>query len=158
MKKTLREIHKHKNILAPTDGSAFSDKAVKEAAELAKELGSKLVVFYAVPQYQLPPLTEGLSTATSRQEKERAQKALEAHAQAVLASAAQKAKLPNGTLDRHFVVSNCPYAAILDAAKKFKCDLIVMASHGIRGVSGLLLGSETQKVLIHSKIPVLVVR
>ena len=61
-------------------------------------------------------------------------------------------------MEQQFTVSNSPYEAIIEAAKKFECDLIVMASHGRRGVSGVLLGSETQKVLTHSKIPVLVVR
>ena len=76
----------------------------------------------------------------------------------MLASAAKKANLANGKLERYFVVSNSPYAAILDAARKFKCELIVMASHGRHGLSGVVLGSETNKVLIYSKIPVLVVR
>ena len=76
----------------------------------------------------------------------------------MLSLAAKKAKLSNGNLEQHFVISNSPYEAIIAAAKKFKCDLIVMASHGRRGVSGVLLGSETQKVLTHSLIPVLVVR
>ena len=142
----------------PTDGSEFTDAAIDEAAKLAKELGSKLVLFYAAPHYDSPPVSEGLSAPNWLKDRDSAKKEMEAHAQAVLASGAIKAKLPNGTLDRHFVVSNSPYAAILDAATRFKCELIVMASHGRRGVSGVLLGSETQKVLTYSKIPVLVVR
>ena len=148
----------YKSILVPTDGSEFSDAAVEEAAKLAKELGSKLVLFYAAPHYEPPLASEGLSAPNWPKDRESAKKEREDHAQAVLASAAKKAKLPNSTLDRRFVVSNSPYEAILDAAKKFKCELIVMASHGRRGISGVLLGSETNKVLIHSKIPVLVVR
>ena len=60
--------------------------------------------------------------------------------------------------DTHFVISESPYRAIIDAANQHGCDLIFMASHGRGGVAGLLLGSETQKVLVHSKIPVIVYR
>ena len=148
----------YSSILVSTDGSKFSNKAVKEAAKLSKELGSKLVLFYAIHDYEVPFLEEGISAPTYVKARDKAQKQMEAMAQSVLASAAKKAKMPNGTLELHFVVSNFPYAAIIRAAKKFKCELIVMASHGRHGLSGIVLGSETHKVLVHSKIPVLVVR
>ena len=130
----------YKTILVPTDGSELDDAAIKEAAKLARELGSKLVLFYVVPQYQWPP------------------QAIQDEAKQILAYAAQSSNLAGVTVEQQFTVSNSPHEAIIAAAKKFKCALIVMASHGRRGVSGVLLGSETQKVLTHSKIPVLIVR
>jgi nucleotide-binding universal stress UspA family protein len=148
----------YKSILVPTDGSEFSDAAIKEAARLAKELGSRLVLFYAVPRYPLPPLTEGLSAAGRVKEKEQAQRAMEAEGQAILAAAAKNAMLAGLDVRQQCVVSNSPYEAIIEAAINSECELIVMASHGRRGLSGVLLGSETQKVLTHSKVPVLVVR
>ena len=146
------------SILVPVDGSEFSEKAVKEAARLAQALGSKLLLFYAAPHYHLLPLTEGLSPGNRPEEKAMARKEMEDWAKSLLAEAARKANLADGKVEQHFVMSDSPYEAILLIAKKFKCDLIVMASHGRRGVSGVLLGSETQKVLTHSKVPVLVVR
>ena len=148
----------YSSILVPTDGSEFSEKAIREAARLAQLLGSKLVLFYAAPHYHLPLLAEGVSAPGRPKEKERAKREMEDEAQAMLAAAARSAKLADGKLEQQFVISNSPYEAIIKAAKKLKCDLIVMASHGRRGLSGVILGSETQKVLTHSKIPVLVVR
>ena len=130
----------YKSILVPIDGSELSDAAIREAAKLAKAPGSKLVLFYAVPQYQLPPL------------------AIEEEPKRVLAYAAQNFNLAGLNVEQQFTVSNSPYKSIIEAAKVFQCELIVMASHGRHGVSGVLLGSETQKVLTHSSIPVLVVR
>ena len=119
-------------ILVPVDGSEFSEKAVKEAARLAHALGSKLVLFHAVPQH-LPPLVEGMSAATRPRERAAARKEMEDWAQAVLSAAATKAKISNGNVEQHFEISNSPYEAIIQAARKFDCELIVMASHGRRG-------------------------
>ena len=146
------------SILVSTDGSAFSDKAVREAAVLARELGAKLVLFYAAPVYEMPLLEEGMAGARYRIGKEQAQRAIEAGAKQILADSARTISVEGVTVDQQFTVSSSPYEAIIEAAKKFKCDLIVMASHGRRGLSGLVLGSETQKVLTHSKLPVLVIR
>ncbi len=147
----------YSRILVPVDGSEFSEKAVKEAANLGHALGSKLLLFHAAAEH-VPPLVEGMSAATRPRERAQAKKEIEDWAQAVLSAAAKKAKLSNGNVEQHFEISNSPYEAIIQAAKKHQCDLIVMASHGRRGVSGVLLGSETQKVLTHSLVPVLVVR
>ena len=146
-----------KNILVPTDGSEFSDAAIEEAAKLAKALGAKLVLFNAAPQH-LPPLTEGFSAPGRPKETEAVHRAAEAEAKKLLASAANNFNLSGLTVEQQFTLSNSPYEAIIEAAKKFECELIVMASHGRRGLEGLLLGSETQKVLTHSRVPVLVVR
>ena len=147
----------YKSILVPTDGSAFSDAAIQEAAKLAKELGSKVVLFYAAPHH-LPPLTEGFSAPGRPKEIEEAHKAIEREGKTMLASAASNVKLAGVAVEQQCTVSNSPYEAIIEAAKKFQCELIIMGSHGRRGLSGVLLGSETQKVLTHSTIPVLVVR
>ena len=148
----------YNSILVPTDGSEFSDAAVREAAKLAEVLGSKLVLFYAVPYYYypLPALTDA-PYRPGEMDQERTPKAMEAEAEEVLASAARHVNLAV-TVERQYAVSNSPYEAIIEAAKKFQCELIVMGSHGRSGLSGVLLGSETRKVLTHSTIPVLVVR
>ncbi len=130
----------YQSVLVPTDGSELDDAAIKEAAKLARQFGSKLVLFYAVPQYQWPS------------------EAIDGEAKQILAYAATSSNLAGITVEQRFTVSNSPYEAIIEAAKAFHCEVIVMASHVRRGVSGVLLGSETQKVLAHSKIPVLVVR
>lgn len=148
----------YSSILVSTDGSDFSDKAVREAAKLAKELGSQLVLFYAVPHYEMPHLAEGMSAPRYPKEKKEAQRAMEAEAKQILAHSASNVIVAGVTVEQQFTVSHSPYEAIIEAAKKFKCELIVMASHGRRGLSGVVLGSETQKVLTHSTIPVLVVR
>ena len=148
----------YKSILVPTDGSELSDAAIKEAAKLAKELGAKLVLFHAAPHYRLPPISEGLSTPTWPDVRQTAIKETEAEAKRLLASAARNVNLAGLSVDQQLAVSDSPYEAIIEAANEFQCELIIMASHGRRGLSGILLGSETQKVLTHSSIPVLVVR
>ncbi len=148
----------YKTILAPTDGSEFSDAALREAGALAKTLGAKVILFHAIPHYHAAPLTEGLSAAGYFQEIEHAQEEQKAEGEQILTSAARNVNLVGVEVERDSAVSNSPYEAIIEAANRYSCDLIVMASHGRRGLSGLLLGSETQKVLTHSRIPVLVVR
>lgn len=146
----------YKTILVATDGSELSDKALQEAANLLDGSKPKLVLFHAAALH-LPPLTEGLSDPMRPEERDLATKAAEERARTLLSSAAAMVKSA-GTIEQRFTVSNSPFEAIIEAANKFGCDLIVMASHGRRGLSGVLIGSETQKVLTHSKIPVLVVR
>lgn len=145
-------------ILVSTDGSELSKKAIREADKLAHRIGSKLVLIYVVANRHLPPLTEGFSSPDRSAERERARKDMEAEGQAVISDAAKSVTMTRDTLEQHFVISDSPYEAIIEAARQSDCSLIVMASHGRRGLSGVLLGSETQKVLTHSKIPVLVVR
>ena len=145
-------------ILVPVDGSAFSRKAAKEAAKFAQRTGSTLVLFYAAPDYRsfLSEVFAPPGRLPSLREK--ARRAMESEGEAVLAAAAKAAAMKNSKVVKHLVMSDTPYEAIISAAKKFKCDLIVMASRGRHRVSGVLLGSETQKVLTHSPVPVLVVR
>jgi nucleotide-binding universal stress UspA family protein len=146
----------YQHILVPTDGSKLSAKTAKQAVKLAKALGARITGFYAAPVSSSTYYSEGYilrapaAKAQAEFAQEQARKCL-----SVIEVEAEVEKVP---CEVFHVASDSPYEAIIDAAKKKKCDLIFMASHGRRGLSGLLLGSETHKVLIHSKIPVLVCR
>ena len=143
-------------ILVPTDGSQLSDRALREAGQLARTLGATLTLFYAAPAYRTPVATFEGSMVHNVMTPQRYRITMRAHARRLLDAAARKA---GGTVTQRVCeFSDQPYEAIISAAKKNRCGLIVMASHGWRGLKGLLLGSETHKVLTHSRIPVLVVR
>jgi nucleotide-binding universal stress UspA family protein len=146
----------YKHILVATDGSKLSQKAVTHAIALAQALGAKLTVFYASPDYPLPAYADGV-VYEPVSKKEYAALATQ-EAEKILSAIAQKAEAGGLECATVHTIAPAPWEAILAAAKKAKADAIVMASHGRRGVSALLLGSETQKVLTHSKIPVIVVR
>jgi len=145
-----------KNILVPTDGSKLSVKAAKQAVKLAKVLGAKITGFYAAPDFSSTYYGDGyiLRAPSAAEQTEFAQN----QARKYLSAIEVEAEVEKVPCDIFHTVSDSPYEAIIDAAKKKKCDLIFMPSHGRRGLSGLVLGSETQKVLVHSKIPVLVCR
>jgi nucleotide-binding universal stress UspA family protein len=145
-----------KHILVPTDGSRLSVKTVKQAVKLAKSLGARVTGFYATPEYDSTYYSDGyiLRAPSAKAHAE----ATEKQARKCLSTIEVEAGVEKVPCEIMHVVSDSPYEAIIDAAKKKKCDLIFMASHGRRGLSGLVLGSETHKVLIHSKIPVLVCR
>jgi Universal stress protein UspA and related nucleotide-binding proteins len=146
----------YKNILVATDGTRLSGKAIIQAIALAKALGARLTAFYASPDYPLPVYAEGaIVEPMSRREYAAICKD---EADRILGAVAAKAKAARVAFSAVHVVNSTPWRAILAAARRHRCDAIVMASHGRRGVSALLLGSETQKVLTHSKIPVVVVR
>lgn len=146
----------YKHILVPTDGSKLSAKAIKQAVKLAKSLGAKVTGFYSTPEFGSTYYGDGyiLRAPSAKAYEESAQKQAR-HCLSAIEVEAEVEKVPCEVMH---VVSDSPYEAIIDAAKKKKCDLIFMASHGRRGLSGLVLGSETHKVLIHTKIPVLVCR
>lgn len=145
-----------KHLLVPTDGSALSSDTAKRAVDFARETGARLSFFFAKPDYPVAFYGEGALIDPTTPEKfaEMADK----QAREVLAGCEKLAAEAGVPCDSSSAVSDIPYEAIIDAADKSGCDLIFMASHGRRGFSGLLLGSETQKVLTHSKIPVLVYR
>ena len=147
----------YQNILIATDGTKLSAKAVKTGLQLAKAVGAKVTAFFAGPDYPTPVYSEG-AVFTNYVSKTRFAKEREAFARKMLGEIEKMGAKAGVTVAPEFGVSNTPYDAILRAARRRKCDLIVMASHGRRGMSAMLLGSETQKVLTHSKIPVLVVR
>jgi len=145
-----------KHILVPTDGSRLSVKAAKRAVKLAKSLGARVTGFYAAPDFSSTYYGDGYILRLPSAE---AQAALsQKQARRCLSTIEVEAEVEKVPCEVFHMISDSPYEAIIDAAKKKKCDLIVMASHGRRGLSALVLGSETQKVLIHSKIPVLVCR
>jgi nucleotide-binding universal stress UspA family protein len=145
-----------KHILVPTDGSALSTDTVKKAIEFAREANARITFFYAKPEYPVSFYGEGALIDPTTPEK--FAELADEQAQVLLAAAESLAKEREVPSARLAITSDVPYEAIIAAAAQAGCDLIFMASHGRRGFSGLLLGSETQKVLTHSSIPVLVYR
>src|SRR5262245_13103427 len=146
----------YKNLLVATDGSKLSGRAVAHAIELAKAVGATLTAFYAAPDYPMPAYSDGIVyEPVSRKEYA---KLAEQDADKILGTVAARARAANVECKTAYLIATSPWEAILAAARKHKCDAIVMASHGRRGLSAVLLGSETQKVLTHSKLPVIVVR
>jgi nucleotide-binding universal stress UspA family protein len=146
-----------RRILACSDGSPRARKAVAAAAKLAALCGARLAVVFVIPPYVLPAYGEAaqyVPGVTPKLYKQRA----DALANKVLAPAARLAQKTGVACETLAVNAAEPWSGILHAAHKRKCDLIVMASHGRRGIAQALLGSETQRVLTHSRIPVLVVR
>jgi nucleotide-binding universal stress UspA family protein len=143
-----------KNILLPTDGSALSELAIRRGVEFAKDNKARVTGFCAVPEFHVLTYKTDLLEET-RGEHTRASRARAAENLAVIEDAAKNAGVECSTF---CVVNDRPYEAIVKAAEDKGCDLILMASHGRSGMSGVLLGSETQKVLTHSGIPVLVYR
>ena len=143
-----------KNILLPTDGSELSERAVLAGVSFAKDVGAAVVGFTALPDFRTFT-ADAEMLATTEDEYLASSEGRAAKILAVAENAARSAGVPYaGMVSR----SGQPHEAILAAARERGCDLIIMASHGRRGLSGLLLGSETQKVLGHSAIPVLVYR
>ncbi len=145
-----------KHILIPTDGSGLSEKAIRAGVEMARAMGAKVTGLFAAPAptplvygdfmpvgYMPPDLHAEVIQKASR------------HHLAVIEKAAREAGIGVNCIS---VTSEYPADAIVEAARTQRCDLIFMASHGRRGLAGLVLGSETHKVLTHSKIPVLVYR
>jgi len=146
-----------KNILVPVDGSERSKAAVKQACSFAKESGARLTFYYAIPGY-LPDYISGEIALGFVYPDAAFVAAMNKQADAILRDAVQAATDAGVTFETLVTEYNSPYEGIIAAAASKACDLIFMASHGARGASALLLGSETQKVLTHCKIPVLVYR
>lgn len=145
-----------RNILIPTDGSALSRKAVKKAVALAKKTGARVTGFHVAPSYRFNEYADYIPPDfIIPREYEAMQKKVAAHHLEAIKKECGSAGVKCTTW---FVCSDFPADAIVKAAKKYKCDLIAMASHGRSGLSRMLLGSETQKVLAHTTIPVLVLR
>jgi len=145
-----------KHLLVPTDGSALSTDTARRAVIFAKEDGARITFFFAKPEYPVAFYGEGALIDPTTPEKfaDMADK----QAKEILSQCEVLAAEAGVACDSMTSISDVPYRAIIDAASSAGCDLIFMASHGRRGISGLLLGSETQKVLTHSTIPVLVYR
>ena len=145
-----------KNILIPTDGSPRSNRAIRQAVQLAKEQKARVTGLFVAPAYN-PVMREEFSTLnvdSPVQHAAKAEAAARKHMR-TLARAASEAGVP---CDLLHAISDYPYEEIVRAANRRKCDLIYMASHGRTGLSRLLLGSQTSRVLSLSKVPVIVVR
>jgi nucleotide-binding universal stress UspA family protein len=142
------------NILIPTDGSELSSKAVQHGLALAKQIGAKATVLTVMPPFHVFTTDTRMLEDTPARYQSRMQK----HTQKVLGAVADEAQKLGVACELVHVEHEHPYLAIIDTAGSIGCDLIVMASHGRHGFSAIVLGSETVKVLTHSKIPVLVYR
>ena len=145
-----------KNILVPTDGSELSRRAIKQAVRFAKEQNARVTGIHVVPPYE-PDVREEFSVRNFVSQQEYASRSANIARKhlKVLESAAKASGVPCETFH---AASGYPYDEIVRTAQQKKCDLIYMASHGRRGLSRLLLGSETSKVLAHTKVTVVVCR
>jgi nucleotide-binding universal stress UspA family protein len=144
----------YKHILIPTDGTALSESAVDKGLAFAREIGAKVTVMMTIEP--APMILMAMVQLTEQQHRYH-QHASE-HAAQLLAEALAKAKAIGVPCDTVQVDHDHPYEAIINTAATKNCDLIAMASHGRRGISALVLGGETMKVLTHSTTPVLVFR
>jgi nucleotide-binding universal stress UspA family protein len=145
-----------KHIFVPTDGSELSRATAKRAVSFAKEAGAKITVFFAKPEYPIAYFGEGALIDPTTPEK--FAEIADQQAAEYVGEVQQWCAEAGVDCDTALATSDVPYEAIIQAAEQVGADLIFMASHGRRGFSGFLLGSETNKVLTHSKIPVLVYR
>ena len=145
-----------KHLLVPTDGSVLSTDTARKAVIFAKEAGAVITFFYAKPDYPVALYGEGalIDPTTPDQFADMAEK----QSQDILNACQAIAQAEGVTSNLVSKVSDIPWETIIQVATECQCDLIFMASHGRRGISGFVLGSETQRVLTHSKIPVLVYR
>ncbi len=144
-----------RNILIPTDGSEQSRHAVHTGIELAKLHHSKITGIHVIPDYHLLIAYEGaFDPVTEERIEEEAKSRAESYL-AFIRKAADEAGVPCDTVCE---TSDHPHDAIIKTAEVRGCDLILMTSHGRKGLAAVLLGSETRKVLTHAKVPVLVVR
>ena len=142
-----------KRILFPTDGSDITTKAMQTALSLARLSGAEIKTLAVKEPFPYSAVSE--MQPVPPQEFFDAQERVAAARVKTVTAAAEAAGV---TCQGHTVEALHPWEAIIDHAQRMECDLLVMASHDRRGVSALLLGSETQKVLTHSTLPVLVVR
>jgi nucleotide-binding universal stress UspA family protein len=146
-----------KHILLPTDGSELSQHAVLNGIEFARQAGARVTACHAANHNELTQVFVA-SGAISKAVGEQVEKEFKDKVEGILnfvSEAAQKAGVPCQT---RYVNSPDPFAAIIETADKEGCDLIFLASHGRKGLAALVLGSETNKVLTHAKVPVLVYR
>jgi nucleotide-binding universal stress UspA family protein len=146
----------YQRILVATDGSTLSKKAVRSAIDLAVAVGAELVALYVVPRYPVSYFEGGVTL--SMQDITRTEKQWIDKGQALVDAVQKLAQAKNVKVKAVVTQSDLVAESIMAAAKKHKCDLIVMASHGRKGIKRILLGSETQHVLTHGTQPVLVLR
>jgi len=144
----------YSHILIPTDGSKLAGKAVQHGIALAKQIGAKVTALTVSPPFHTLTTDTQMIEDTPAQYKAR----MHEHAEKILGAVAHTAQAASVACETAHVEHEHPYQAIIDIAASKHCDLIVMASHGRHGIAAIVLGSETVKVLTHSKIPVLVCR
>ncbi|SBO42829.1 universal stress protein [Cyanobium sp. NIES-981] len=146
----------YQHLLVPTDGSDLSGRAVDQAVALARKLGARLRILHV--QSNFPVSLVGVGELVDTGAIEALMEAARAQTEQILAAARRVAEAAGVPVEVVKRLSSQPAEAIVQEARREGCDLIVMASHGRRGLEGLLLGSETQRVLTQSPCPVLVVR
>jgi len=143
-----------KHLLIATGGSERSRNAVERGLLLVRALGARVTALHVVPEFRRSAYQVEMPDETQDQSLLRPERRAEAMLREVRATAKQSGV----GCDARFAIADQPYSAIVSMAAAAGCDLIVMASHGAKGLQGLLLGSETQKVLVHCSTPVLVFR
>jgi nucleotide-binding universal stress UspA family protein len=146
-----------KHILVSTDGSPLSLKGIKAGVRLAAALGAKVTGVCVIPPWRTPVYGEGITYGVPRSPAQY-KEAMEKAARKALAAVEIEAEMRGVPCATQFVTAERAWEGILRVAKARRCDLLSIASHGRGGLSGLLIGSETQRVLAHSKLPVLVTR
>ena len=144
----------HRHILIPTDGSDLSQNAIDYGVALAKSVNAKVTILTVTAPFHTFAIEPAMVTDTPEQYEKR----MVALASRYLDAAKAVATAADVSCETLHVEGDQPHQVIIETAARKACDLIVMASHGRRGVSAIVLGSETVKVLTHSDIPVLVVR
>ncbi len=144
----------YRHILIPDDGSPLSEKAVEHGIALAKSVGARITAITVTEPFHMLVVEPSVTVDTLEDYARHAAAA----ASRILDRISRTAKAAGVTCEVLHVEHEQPYQAVIDAAAARGCDLIVMASHGRRGMSALVIGSETTKVVTHSKIPVLVCR
>jgi nucleotide-binding universal stress UspA family protein len=152
---TIERWSMYRHILIPTDGSELAEHAVTNGLSLAKSVGAKVSVIVVEEPFNWFGVSEADTRRISEESAKHAEQ-IKKHAASVLNRAANAAKQAGVSCDTIQVEDEQPYQAIIATAKDRGCDLIVMASHGRSGLSAVLLGSVTNKVLAHTKTPVLV--
>jgi len=146
----------YEHILIPTDGSALSEMAIRQGIAFARAIRAKVTALAVSPSFHLfevDPIMVGYTPSPEQYARDS-----EARAEKYLAVARVEAGIAGVPCETVHATQDHVYEAIIDTASKKSCDLIFMASHGRKGISAFVLGSETYKVLSHSRIPVLVCR
>ncbi|MEO8159431.1 MAG: universal stress protein [Betaproteobacteria bacterium] len=146
----------YRHLLAATDGSELSNLAVDHAIGLARSLGARLTLLHVAGQYPPPMLVDGTVFPTMPDDEHAAAAARQS--QSILAPCVGRAEVAGVACDSIHQIDSAAWHAIMATAASAGCDVIVMGSHGRGGLASLLMGSQTQKVLHHTNLPVLVVR
>lgn len=145
----------YRKIMLPTDGSALCDSAAQKGIDFAKFAGASIVAFHAIPATSYLIYTEAGPSDILAEQFEREARV---RGERLVNALKERAGAAGVSCETLLVTNDHPWEGIIEAADKTNCDLIFMASHGRRGLSAMLLGSETSRVLTHTKIPVMVYR